>query len=40
MHYARTHPCVRLFCIIDTLTSASMRPGVDASIDGSLKKVV
>jgi hypothetical protein len=25
----RTHPCVRLFCIIDTLTSASMLPGIE-----------
>ena len=24
----RTHPCVRLFCIIDTLTSASVLPGI------------
>lgn len=30
---ARTHPCVRLFCIIDTLTSASMRPGVNGNIE-------
>jgi hypothetical protein len=28
----RTHPCVRLFCIIDTLTITSMLPGVDDSI--------
>jgi hypothetical protein len=25
----RTHPCVRLFCIVDTLTSASVLPGID-----------
>jgi hypothetical protein len=29
----RTHPCVRLFCIIDTLTSASMLPGIDRYIE-------
>jgi len=29
----RTHPCVRLFCIIDTLTITSMLPGVDDNID-------
>jgi hypothetical protein len=28
----RTHPSVRLFCIIDTLTITSMLPGVDDSI--------
>jgi hypothetical protein len=30
---ARTPPCVRLFCIIDTLTSASVLPGVDGNIE-------
>ena len=29
----RTHPCVRLFCIIDTLTSASVLPGIDVIIE-------
>lgn len=24
----RTHPCVRLFCIVDALTSASLLPGI------------
>jgi hypothetical protein len=28
----RTHPCVRLFCIINALTITSMLPGVDDSI--------
>jgi hypothetical protein len=30
---ARTHHCVRLFCIVDTLTITSMLPGVDDIID-------
>jgi hypothetical protein len=30
---ARTRHCVRLFCIIDTLTITSMLPGVDNIID-------
>ena len=30
---ARTHHCVRLFCIIDTLTITSVLPGVDDIID-------
>jgi hypothetical protein len=29
----RTHPCVRLFCVVDTLTITSMLPGADVSID-------
>jgi hypothetical protein len=29
----RTHPCVRLFCIVDTLTSASVLPGINDIID-------
>jgi hypothetical protein len=36
----RTHPCVRLFCIIDTLTSASVLPGIDAIIEELPKRVV
>jgi hypothetical protein len=28
----RTHPCVRLLCIIDTLTSASVLPGIEVII--------
>lgn len=36
---ARIRAC-DFFCIIDTLTSASMLPGVGASIDASLKRVV
>jgi hypothetical protein len=35
----RTHPCVRLFCIIDTLTSASVLPGIDVIIEESSKGV-
>lgn len=30
---ARTHHCVRLFCIIDTLTITSVLPGIDDIID-------
>jgi hypothetical protein len=37
---ARTHPCVRLFCIIDTLTSASVLPGIDAIIQEYSGRVV
>jgi len=36
----RTHPCVRLFCIIDTLTSASVLPGIDVIIEELPKRVV
>jgi hypothetical protein len=36
----RTHPCVRLFCIIDTLTSASVLPGINDIIEQQLKRVV
>jgi hypothetical protein len=31
---------VRLFCIIDTLTSASVLPGIDVIIDELPKRVV
>ena len=30
---ARTHHCVRLFCIIDALTITSVLPGIDDIID-------
>jgi hypothetical protein len=30
---ARTRHCVRLFCIVDTLTITSMLPGIDNIID-------
>jgi hypothetical protein len=36
----RTHPCVRLFCIVDTLTSASVLPGIDDIIDEAPTSVV
>ena len=36
----RTHPCVRLFCIVDALTSASVLPGIDAIIEELLQSVV
>jgi hypothetical protein len=36
----RTHPCVRLFCIIDTLTSASVLPGIEVIIEELVKRVV
>jgi hypothetical protein len=36
----RTHPCVRLFCIVDTLTSASVLPGIDGIIDEAPTSVV
>jgi hypothetical protein len=36
----RTHPCVRLFCIVDTLTSASVLPGIDDIIDELPESVV
>ena len=38
--HMRTHPCVRLFCIVDTLTSASVLPGVEDSIDEVPERVV
>jgi len=31
MKQTRTPPCVRLFCIVDTLTRASVLPGVDGN---------
>jgi hypothetical protein len=36
----RTHPCVRLFCIVDALTSASVLPGIDVIIKELLQGVV
>jgi hypothetical protein len=36
----RTHPCVRLFCIIDTLTSASVLPGIEVIIGEFRESVV
>jgi hypothetical protein len=36
----RTHPCARLFCIIDTLTSASVLPGIHVIIEEFRKSVV
>ena len=36
----RTHPCVRLFCIVDTLTSASVLPGINDIIDEAPQSVV
>jgi hypothetical protein len=36
----RTHPCVRLFCIIDTLTSASVLPGIEVIIEEFRRSVV
>jgi hypothetical protein len=36
----RTHPCVRLFCIVDTLTSASVLPGIDDIIKDARGRVV
>jgi len=36
----RTRPCVRLFRIIDTLTSASVLPGVNDILEELWKKVV
>jgi hypothetical protein len=36
----RTHPCVRLFCIVDTLTSASVLPGINDIIDEAPASVV
>ena len=36
----RTHPCVRLFCIVDTLTSASVLPGINYIIDEAPASVV
>jgi hypothetical protein len=34
----RTHPCVRLFCLMDTLTITSMLPGVGDSIDDAASR--
>jgi hypothetical protein len=36
----RTRPCVRLFCIVDTLTSASVLPGINDIIEELPKWVV
>jgi hypothetical protein len=36
----RTRPCVRLFCIVDTLTSASVLPGINYIIDEAPASVV
>jgi hypothetical protein len=36
----RTHPCVRLFCIVDTLTSASVLPGINDIINEVPESVV
>jgi hypothetical protein len=36
----RTHPCVRLFCIVDALTSASLLPGIDIIIEEFPRRVV
>ena len=35
----RTRPCVRLFCIVDTLTSASVLPGINDIIEELGKRV-
>lgn len=37
---ARTHPCVRLSCIVDTLTRASVLPGIDIIVEELTKIVV